>query len=493
MVEPEYRVISEGKVKPGNDLSIVRQHVAGLFKSDEAKIDRLFAGREVVVKSRITFDVADKYSNALNKAGLACRVEPEKKARGNGADSRVPTADDAGARSSSGKIQEEELPQCPACGYRAKNKNDDLIVKYDGMGECPVCGIIVTKYRAARARVEEKSGSADSHPGSVTPEENGKEQDPSVSSMRNQADAPLNHVRDNLSGSAASADEKDENEPLSGWPLYYRGCIILSLIATILFGWKVGGGVAVVTIPSYWAYFIWKRDRTAVIICAVLTCGGIFLLMGVAYLVRTICSLLQETIGVVRIKRHFLSASLVLLLIVSIMSLFGLNHIDVLPQHNHAESKNVKESVAAQIPSLPQHANKESESGKEKLQPIPPEARAASKLFESARALIIRDYEKTGVLSTDIKDLANRYGDMLNLIQRSKLLAAILSKKLHVEGEGRRFTVIVIEDLTQTKTKRVERYHYFGTSLDLPYPVYTQKTLVFDLSKAFDSIKPEKL
>ena len=85
---------------------------------------------------------------------------------------------------------------------------------------------------------------------------------------------------------------------------------------------------------------------------------------------------------------------------------------------------------------------------------------------------------------------------MLNLIQRSKLLAAILSKKLHVEGvegEGRRFTVIVIEDLTQTKTKRVERYHYFGTSLDLPYPVYTQKTLVFDLSKAFDSIKPEKL
>ena len=32
---------------------------------------------------------------------------------------------------------------CPNCGYEAKDDKDPLITKYNGIGECPQCGIIV--------------------------------------------------------------------------------------------------------------------------------------------------------------------------------------------------------------------------------------------------------------------------------------------------------------------------------------------------------------
>jgi hypothetical protein len=39
-----------------------------------------------------------------------------------------------------------DLPCCPKCGYQAKSPDDPIIVKHDGLGECPSCGIIVAKY-----------------------------------------------------------------------------------------------------------------------------------------------------------------------------------------------------------------------------------------------------------------------------------------------------------------------------------------------------------
>ncbi len=42
--------------------------------------------------------------------------------------------------------EKNELPCCPKCGYQAKGPDDPIIVKHDGLGECPSCGIIVAKY-----------------------------------------------------------------------------------------------------------------------------------------------------------------------------------------------------------------------------------------------------------------------------------------------------------------------------------------------------------
>lgn len=49
------------------------------------------------------------------------------------------------------------LPVCPNCGYEAKSEDDPLITAHGGMGECPVCGIVIAKYR-------QKAGPADQIP-----------------------------------------------------------------------------------------------------------------------------------------------------------------------------------------------------------------------------------------------------------------------------------------------------------------------------------------
>lgn len=47
---------------------------------------------------------------------------------------------------------------CPKCGYRAKNADDPLLTKHQGLGECPKCGIIPRKYLEKHG----KTGSANS-------------------------------------------------------------------------------------------------------------------------------------------------------------------------------------------------------------------------------------------------------------------------------------------------------------------------------------------
>ncbi len=47
---------------------------------------------------------------------------------------------------------------CPKCGYRAKSSDDPLLTKFNGLGECPSCGIIPQKYLEKR----EKKNSANS-------------------------------------------------------------------------------------------------------------------------------------------------------------------------------------------------------------------------------------------------------------------------------------------------------------------------------------------
>lgn len=44
----------------------------------------------------------------------------------------------------------DDLPRCPNCGYQAKSDQDPLITAYNGMGECPACGIVVAKYHQAQ-------------------------------------------------------------------------------------------------------------------------------------------------------------------------------------------------------------------------------------------------------------------------------------------------------------------------------------------------------
>lgn len=51
----------------------------------------------------------------------------------------------------------KNLPECPKCGYQAESWDDPLVTAYDGVGECPACGVLVAKYLKMNAEsVENK-------------------------------------------------------------------------------------------------------------------------------------------------------------------------------------------------------------------------------------------------------------------------------------------------------------------------------------------------
>ena len=114
MIDTEYRVISEGRVKPGSDLASVKKQVAGLFKTGPEKIERLFGQGDVTVKSRIPFETADKYRSVLDKAGLACSIEPVGGSNQNDDAEPVTEAEAAESQPAAGETREEGLPRRPA-------------------------------------------------------------------------------------------------------------------------------------------------------------------------------------------------------------------------------------------------------------------------------------------------------------------------------------------------------------------------------------------
>jgi hypothetical protein len=182
-----------------------------------------------------------------------------------------------------------------------------------------------------------------------------------------------------------------------------------------------------------------------------------------------------------------MSASLALLLIVSVLSLFSPYRMGVLPTYDHTKNVSAKAQPQSMGAAL-QLPGKKSGSSNMNAQPLPPEAREASQLFESARVLITHHYEKTGVMSSDIQELIEKYPYKLEPTEQSKLAAAVQSKKLHVDVAGDTFTVIVTEMVSKDGTKSVERWHYFGMKPNLRYPVYTQQDMVFDYSKTFNKL-----
>jgi len=61
------------------------------------------------------------------------------------------------AKEKTGQANSETDPQyasriCPKCGYRALSEQDPLIVGHNGDGECPACGIILSRYHDAQQK-----------------------------------------------------------------------------------------------------------------------------------------------------------------------------------------------------------------------------------------------------------------------------------------------------------------------------------------------------
>lgn len=77
MSEPRYKIVFDGALQPGVDLTTAKLNLADLFKSDVAGIERLFSGRAVALKRDLSHNDAQTYLQALSKTGIDARIEAE--------------------------------------------------------------------------------------------------------------------------------------------------------------------------------------------------------------------------------------------------------------------------------------------------------------------------------------------------------------------------------------------------------------------------------
>ena len=71
----QYQLVFNGTISDGREINEVKRNLASLFKTNDAKIDQLFASLPIVVKRDVDYDDALKYQRALRKAGAICQVE----------------------------------------------------------------------------------------------------------------------------------------------------------------------------------------------------------------------------------------------------------------------------------------------------------------------------------------------------------------------------------------------------------------------------------
>jgi hypothetical protein len=68
-MEARYNVYFAGELCAGHDLASVREQLAGLFKADNATLDKLFSGKAQLVKRDCDRVTALKYKQAMEQAG----------------------------------------------------------------------------------------------------------------------------------------------------------------------------------------------------------------------------------------------------------------------------------------------------------------------------------------------------------------------------------------------------------------------------------------
>lgn len=150
MSEPRYSIMFAGEVLPDFTLDTVKTNLASLFKSDLDKIEALFSGQPVPLKRDLASAEADKYLAALQRAGAKVSKQSEGMqlslvATDDHPDDSVAAPAPAEAASSSTSMT------CPKCAHEQAKAV-----------ECEACGIIIEKYLARQAQLQEEAASTQS-------------------------------------------------------------------------------------------------------------------------------------------------------------------------------------------------------------------------------------------------------------------------------------------------------------------------------------------
>jgi hypothetical protein len=154
MGDISYRVIFKGEIAPDADVNEVKIKIASITKSDSAKIQILFSGRNVIIKKNAALETCEKVRDAFKNAGAVSYIGEEKAPDAN-EQHKEPTppplpnlkeldgspsvsehfdkrADEAFC-SACGEVIQLKTLKCPYCGKKQKN---------EGMGCLPIAIII---------------------------------------------------------------------------------------------------------------------------------------------------------------------------------------------------------------------------------------------------------------------------------------------------------------------------------------------------------------
>lgn len=72
-----FKIVFEGSTLPGVALETAKANLAQLFRSDLLAVEKLFTGRKVALKRNLSQETAEKYLDALHRAGVDARLEEE--------------------------------------------------------------------------------------------------------------------------------------------------------------------------------------------------------------------------------------------------------------------------------------------------------------------------------------------------------------------------------------------------------------------------------
>ncbi|MBK1648536.1 hypothetical protein [Rhabdochromatium marinum] len=162
----DYQIIFAG-IKPGVDAKQARWQLLQLFGISRQELDELISCVPVVLQTGLAAEVAWSLRDRIRDAGGVCRASPvdsaafrlksqfqptTRSSQPAAPASEPPFVTEASSIPAASEPEHESAPviaECPKCGYQAHEDTDPLLTAYAGMGECPVCGIIVAKYNLA--------------------------------------------------------------------------------------------------------------------------------------------------------------------------------------------------------------------------------------------------------------------------------------------------------------------------------------------------------
>jgi uncharacterized membrane protein YhaH (DUF805 family)/DNA-directed RNA polymerase subunit RPC12/RpoP len=145
MSADQYRIVFDGELEPGVSQDAVKSNLARLFKSDASKVERLFGYGPVNIKHDLNEHEAERYLQALQRAGALARKEPEARK-----DMALSLVDDSSI--SPNQTKETDKIDCPKCGHAQTPAI-----------QCERCGIVIEKYLARQAQQASASRQCESH------------------------------------------------------------------------------------------------------------------------------------------------------------------------------------------------------------------------------------------------------------------------------------------------------------------------------------------